>query len=141
MRNLSMKLATKVYIVLAEVCGARDVFETVEKGPYKGVTYNSQRDSFVHEFTQEDHTKEWRFSGKLGFGGKFWHNNDKFYVSCYSEDETLETLEMIKEANKQLTELYKEYVNETCASCIWYSSAKNCKTCFGFINHEQEKSI
>jgi len=45
----------------------------------------SNRDSFVHYVT-EDHDAEWRFCGSLGFGGKFYHNCGRIWVSCYSED-------------------------------------------------------
>ena len=116
-RNLSIELATKVYIVLANECGARDRFETIEKGPYAGSTHNFDRAEFVHEFTKDDPTREWRFSGKLGFGGKFWHANDRFYVSCYAEDETPAIREMIENANNELAILYKEYQEEKRQSC------------------------
>jgi hypothetical protein len=31
---------------------------------------------------------EWRFSGRLGFGGKLHLTHDRLYVSCYPEDST-----------------------------------------------------
>jgi hypothetical protein len=31
---------------------------------------------------------EYRFVGSLGFGGKFWNCNDRWYVTCYAEDLT-----------------------------------------------------
>jgi len=48
---------------------------------------------------------EWRFQGKLGFGGKLWNHNGKLYVAYYAEDETPERYEMMQKANKRLAEL------------------------------------
>ncbi len=31
---------------------------------------------------------EYRFGGKLGFGGKFWRQDGSLFVTCYYEDET-----------------------------------------------------
>lgn len=46
--------------------------------------------------------QEWCFRGALGFGGKFWRNDGRWYVTCYREDETPERRAMIEEANKRL---------------------------------------
>jgi hypothetical protein len=43
------------------------------------------RANFVHCQT-EDHCNEYRFQGDLGFGGKFWRANDRWYVTAYPED-------------------------------------------------------
>ena len=73
----------------------------------------SMRDSFVYLFSRDNDINEWRFQGKLGFGGKFWNEysyTDKRYnwrVSCYSEDETPELLQIINDTNKKLWELSK----------------------------------
>ena len=48
---------------------------------------------------------EYRFIGALGFGGKFWINDGRLYVTCYREDETPERLAMIERANRRLAEL------------------------------------
>jgi hypothetical protein len=48
---------------------------------------------------------EYRFQGNLGFGGKFWNANNRWYVTCYSEDETPERKEMIRKANEKLAAL------------------------------------
>ncbi len=56
--------------------------------------------------------QEFRFQGKLGFGGKFYYrpnyqsNEPRAYVSCYLEDETPERLRIIKEANAALEQCY-----------------------------------
>ena len=66
---------------------------------------------------QNDHPFEWRFSGDLGYGGKFWRLEDDshpihemvkhspYYVTCYCEDETSDRLSMIKIANNLLKEV------------------------------------
>ena len=43
---------------------------------------------------------EWRFMGKLGFGGKYRSGTNR--VDCYSEDETPERLDLIKQINIKL---------------------------------------
>ena len=61
-------------------------------------------DDFAHWFETNDpkYSREFRFQGGLGFGGKFWRNNGRFYVTCYREDETPERLAMIKATNDAL---------------------------------------
>jgi hypothetical protein len=48
---------------------------------------------------------EFRFQGALGFGGKFWNYDGRWFVKCYPEDETPERLRMIAAANARLAEL------------------------------------
>ena len=61
----------EVYTVLVEFGGASE----------------SMRDSFIHNHTSEEFPcAEWRFCGKLGYGGKYWRRENR--VSCYREDET-----------------------------------------------------
>lgn len=67
----------------------------------------SGRDVFVQHFP----TREWRFYGYLGFGGKFWCYNDSWYVSCYQEDVTPERLRSIELANRILRNLYESRVS------------------------------
>jgi hypothetical protein len=53
--------------------------------------------------------QEYRFCGRLGFGGKFRNNgnqNNTPYVDCYPEHVTKERLAMIDRANKRLSELF-----------------------------------
>lgn len=56
---------------------------------------------------------EWRFRGKLGFGGKVWHASfsHKVYISCYPEDRTPERIEIIERVNIILQELYDNHYN------------------------------
>ncbi len=58
---------------------------------------------------QEQPCHEWRFIGKLGFGGKFRNNGNRDnvpYVDCYPENETPERRAMIERANERLAELF-----------------------------------
>ena len=48
---------------------------------------------------------EWRFQGALGFGGKFWNWDGRWYVSCYREDDSPERSKMIEQANLDLAQL------------------------------------
>jgi len=63
----------------------------------------SDRDSFLH--AQERGCTEYRFCGSLGFGGKFWDNAGRWYVTCYSEDETPARLTAIDATNTALAAL------------------------------------
>lgn len=63
-------------------------------------------ESFIQYLMEEDNfPKEYRFCGILGFGGKFWRNDGKLYVSCYREDETPVRMRKIKKVNQLLSEL------------------------------------
>lgn len=102
MSQTKEQIFNDVYTILVEECGAPD---------------GSYRQSFVHSHTEEkpewhSTTTEWRFGGKLGFGGKFWVREGYgggFTVNCYNEDATLELLEVIEKANEKLAELFKLY--------------------------------
>lgn len=96
---MSNELANEIYDVLVEVCGATND--------------NVMRPSFLHAFTKPNHTAEWRFIGSLGFGGKFWACNGKFYVNCYQEHENTERLATIAEANRRLAEIHSRVYSES----------------------------
>jgi hypothetical protein len=82
MNKLNEKQANEIYDILVQECGA----------------FERDRPHFVYCQTNEE-IPEWRFCGKLGFGGKFWRNDDRLYVNCYRESETPANLEMIIRAN------------------------------------------
>ena len=66
-----------------------------------GGAYDKMRDAFIRYHVEEDAPyHEWRFSGKLGFGGKY--RAERNAVDCYQEDETPEILELIKQINQDL---------------------------------------
>ena len=87
-------IANKIYNILVEI-GASE----------------RMRNGFIYLFSHDNDIEEWRFQGKLGFGGKFWneysHINKSYNwrVSCYSEDETPEILQIINDTNTKLCEL------------------------------------
>lgn len=60
---------------------------------------------FIHHALY-DHWTEYRFCGKLGFGGKVWNNNNRIYVTCYREDETEVMKQIVKTANDLLGKLF-----------------------------------
>lgn len=45
---------------------------------------------------------EYRFMGKLGFGGKVWANRGDVYVTCYPEDDNRERSAIIAACNARL---------------------------------------
>lgn len=62
----------------------------------------SMQADFVRYFTEDAGSaihREWRFQGKLGFGGKFWRRPSGHDVNCYTEDLTSERKKLIKYAN------------------------------------------
>lgn len=87
---MTIEKANKVYDILVNMGGAAENY----------------RDSFIYHHTDNIHGEcntlcnEWRFCGKLGYGGKY--RSDSNTVDCYLEDETEERLEIIEEINKQL---------------------------------------
>jgi hypothetical protein len=66
----------------------------------------ASRTDFVSNFTAKiartANTREYRFGGSLGFGGKFYFTPRKWYVACYPEDETSERIAAIERANVRL---------------------------------------
>ena len=99
MLNLSENLSGRIYDYLIEHCGA---------SPY-------QRDDFIQSFSHNECVpREWRFCGHYGLAGKFWWNNDKFYVSGWSQVEVSpeeyeeQNLHLV-DVNKAMMEFYKEH--------------------------------
>lgn len=69
-----------------------------------GGANESQRDDFVfHHARCSPPCTEYRFQGKLGFGGKYLSSLNK--VCCYSEDLTKKRLEIIDRLNAELRNL------------------------------------
>ena len=82
---MTKEKANKIYDVLVTEAGANE----------------SERENFIfHHCDSKYPCDEWRFQGKLGFGGKYWRLNNR--VTCYSEDETTETLKIIEIVNNLL---------------------------------------
>lgn len=49
--------------------------------------------------------EDYRFQGLLGFGGKFWNYDGRWYVTLYAEDETPERLAIVEKVNALLKDL------------------------------------
>jgi hypothetical protein len=79
-------IIAEIFDILVDECGARE----------------SEREDFFHHWPE---CVEYRFQGKLGFGGKVFCSGGKVWVSCYLEDETPERNEIIKRANDRIAAL------------------------------------
>ncbi len=89
--SLTRELADEVFGVLKETCATTEFW----------------REDFVRD-QSTDYCTEWRFSGSLGFGGKFRRSNyptPRLYVDCYPEDMTPARQAAIDAANATLTTL------------------------------------
>lgn len=82
--------AEAIWLVVVHVCGA----------------IPEEMINFVR-YAEED-PLEFRFQGKLGFGGKLYFDTPP-RVSCYQEDETPERKRMIEDANKFLAVLAESW--------------------------------
>lgn len=85
---MDISKANNVYDLLVSIGGAEE----------------SERSSFIyHHCTSKDGCDEWRFSGKLGFGGKYRSKRNR--VDCYKEDETPSRIELIEKLNYELNKI------------------------------------
>lgn len=85
---MTKEKANKVYDLLVSIGGA----------------YEPDRDSFLYFHTEYKYeTSEWRFSGKLGFGGKYRKATNS--VDCYREDATPERVKLMNELNEALSKI------------------------------------
>lgn len=80
----------KIWDILQEHAGARNS--------------SWEKETFIRSFAKET-TSEWRFQGHLGFGGKFYRNCGRMWISCYSEDRTAERQVIIDKVNELLREI------------------------------------
>lgn len=84
----AMKRYAAVFNLLSSVGGANE----------------SMRADFVYEHARaKPPCEEFRFQGRLGFGGKYYRLTNR--VSCYREDETPERLAIIERLNTELAKL------------------------------------
>jgi hypothetical protein len=84
--SLTKPQAIAVFNILVENAGAR--------------ADEHDQMSFVVEFTKERPTREYRFKGGLGFGGKL--RFPRLTVDCYPEDETPARAAMVEKTNAAL---------------------------------------
>ncbi len=86
--RISKDTANKIYDLLVQIGGAQE----------------SERGGFIVYHTNIwSYPEEWRFMGKLGFGGKYYININK--VDCYLEDDTPETIEIKEKINQELSKI------------------------------------
>ena len=90
----------RVYDALVRLCDAPD-----------DESVRAQWDHFWGHASDEGRG-EFRFQGALGFGGKFWFQRDRWYVTCYREDETPMRKLRIAEADRALTVLRREWLDD-----------------------------
>ena len=88
MYKMTKEKADKVYDLLVNIGGANE----------------SDRYDFVYHHTEGKHVcTEWRFCGKLGFGGKYRSSTNS--VDCYREDETPKRIKLMDELNSELAKI------------------------------------
>ena len=95
MAQLTEDQAKAIYQILVDIC--------------KASAHEHDLFGFVFHQTKPQECTEWRFQGCLGFGGKFWRNSGKWYVSGYQEDYTPERKATMAEANVALAALKDSY--------------------------------
>ena len=88
MGKITLEKANKIYDLLVDIGGACE----------------PDRDSFIYHHTKSEYgCTEWRFSDKLGFGGKYRSGYNR--VDCYREDETSNRIKIIDELNAALSQI------------------------------------
>lgn len=87
--RLSGEVASKIFDILKEA----------------GVAEGDRADFII---TQMRGCVEYRFGGKLGYGGKFWNYHDSWYVNYYQEDKTRDRDSIVKTVNKKLVKLKED---------------------------------
>jgi len=100
--DISPEMAMKIWRILVDVCGAYEDEDGREEAGFLMATTAIKRTG----------AREWRFCGKLGFGGKFWVNNSRWYVNCYRENETAEKVNIMERANNLLALLLREHLGQ-----------------------------
>lgn len=84
---LTKEIANDIYTILVRLGGAVE----------------DQRDNFIYHHIKNNMCEEWRFSGYLGFGGKYLSELNQ--VTCYKEDETSEIKKLILKINSELKKI------------------------------------
>lgn len=77
----------RVFDILVDECGANE----------------KMREEFLNYHISVEPCDEFRFQGKLGYGGKYWRKDN--YVTCYEEDKTTSRVMMLTIANEKLDRL------------------------------------
>ena len=89
--------------LLYNITKANKIYDLLQN---MGGALESERSDFIyHHVISKDSCNEWRFRGKLGFGGKYRAKNNS--VDCYKEDLNTERSELINTLNNELKKIYK----------------------------------
>lgn len=88
-RKLPELFTDLIYDLLVDICGAIE----------------DDRDNFIKAQTSDNPPFEYRFGGKLGFGGKFWNELPELKVTCYPEEENDNRIRTITKMNLYLRKL------------------------------------
>ena len=87
------QIADRYFDVLVAICGANP----------------NLRADFVRCLVEPRANYEFRFQGRLGFGGKFYlDRHSDPHVDCYKEDRTPERVQIILTANRHFRALERE---------------------------------
>jgi hypothetical protein len=100
-RSLTREQASAIYDVLVQRC--------------KADNRDREKENFIYSHAEREFTPhEWRFGGVLGFGGKFWNTESRWYVSAYNENIDAETRLIIAETNEVLQKMFIDtFCNKT----------------------------
>lgn len=97
-----------VYQILIKEAGASTHRSlVVENDKVKFVDRDEEDFIFHHAVNHKERCKEWRFQGKLGFGGKYRSDSNK--VDYYSEDVSPEREQIMMTTNQLLLEWKREF--------------------------------
>ena len=102
-KQIPTELAEKIYNILVEHAGVIDMESNKQPFLY-------HQNGKVSRYNPDGGCREYRFQGALGFGGKFYNCNGKFYVSAYSEDTGDKEQKIIDTVNELLKPIYEEFV-------------------------------
>ena len=97
-----------IYHILIKHAGAPYNPQIFPKGEGELEIACTNEISFLHAHIEAD-CWEYRFQGKLGFGGKYYRDDNR--VSFYSEDETPEKILIKETTNIHLRDFQKKFVD------------------------------
>jgi hypothetical protein len=102
-RQIPEDLATEIFDILVKHAG----YFKCSSNKQEFLQCQNESPSKLNEFGG---CTEYRFQGKLGFGGKFWNINNKFYISAYLEDLNEDTNKTINIVNELLKPIHKKFL-------------------------------
>jgi hypothetical protein len=106
-KQIPEKIAEKIYNILVEHTGMYN-----SESEKRQFLFNQGKNP--SKYNKQGGCVEYRFGGKLGFGGKFRNCNNRFYVSAYNEDEGSKEAIIIRKVNELLKPLYVDFLRSKC---------------------------